>query len=321
MKNDKFALRSELIEILSDGHFHSGEVLARHFSMSRAAIAKHIAALAELGLDVFKVHGKGYALSEPLTLLDTRAIQGFLPADLDVPLTLLPITDSTNTYIKQRIEQVRHGEVVIAEAQTAGRGRRGKSWVSPFGASLYLSMCWRFQGGYQQIGGLSLYVGYCVIKALQEFGIDGLGVKWPNDIYRFGEKLGGILVEVEGQIGTEVSCIIGVGINVRLPDVGDSISQAFTDLSDTTVDRNAVSAALIEFLHQGLPTFELRGLQDIVKDWNALDVFAQQNVTIHSADNQIEGVNHGINEAGALQLKTPNGIQLIHGGEVSLRAR
>ncbi len=321
MMQDKQDLRSELIHILCDGQFHSGEALARRFSVSRTAIAKHVSALIELGLDIYSVKGKGYALSDPIVLLESSVIKDFLPADIDVPITLLPVTDSTNTFLKERVDSAVHGEVVIAEAQTAGRGRRGKSWVSPFGASLYLSMCWRFQGGYQQIGGLSLYVGYCVIQALQAFGIDGLGVKWPNDIYRYGEKLGGILVEVEGQIGTEVSCIIGVGINVRLPDVGDSITQAYTDLSDTHIDRNALSAAIIEFLHQGIPGFEIRGLQDIVANWNALDVFAKQNVTILGSESKIEGVNLGINDAGALQLQTPEGLKLIHGGEVSLRAR
>ncbi|MGB2426839.1 MAG: bifunctional biotin--[acetyl-CoA-carboxylase] ligase/biotin operon repressor BirA [Alteromonas sp.] len=312
-------LRAQLVEALANGQFHSGAKLAEQFDLSRTAIANNIAALQALGLDVYSVKGKGYALAKPLTLLSERVISEYLAPSVQPQLTLLPVIHSTNTYVKDNIEQMPQGAVVVAEAQTAGRGRRGRQWVSPFAASLYLSICWRFQGGYQQIGGLSLFVGDCVLKALQSLKVDGLGVKWPNDIYRHGRKLGGILVEVEGQIGSEVSCIIGIGINVDLPDLESQIDQPFNDLSDLNIDRNHLCAALVNTLHQQMPDFEENGLANIVDSWNQYDVFAKREVAIISQDNTLRGMNLGINVQGALQLQTATGVRDIHGGEVSLR--
>ncbi|MDM7861417.1 bifunctional biotin--[acetyl-CoA-carboxylase] ligase/biotin operon repressor BirA [Alteromonas sp. ASW11-36] len=312
-------LRANLVEVLADGQFHSGAKLAEQFGLSRTAIANNIAALQELGLDVFSVKGKGYALSKPLALLSEKAIISRLALPVQPQVSLFPVIHSTNTHLKDNIEHMSQGAIVVAEAQTAGRGRRGRQWVSPFGASLYLSMCWRFQGGYQQIGGLSLFVGDCVLKALRSLNVDGLGVKWPNDIYRHGRKLGGILVEVEGQIGSEVTCIIGIGINVDLPDVAHQIDQPFNDLSDLGIDRNHLCAALITNLHQQMPDFETNGLVNIVESWNQYDVFADREVAIISQDTTLRGMNLGINKQGALQLQTATGIRDIHGGEVSLR--
>lgn len=313
-------LRASLVKTLSDGQFYSGEQLAQQYGLSRTAIANNLSALAELGLDIYSVKGKGYALSKPLQLLDEVNIREHLAAPHAAPITLFPVIDSTNNYIKDNIGDMEHGEVVIAETQTAGRGRRGKTWISPFGASLYLSLCWRFQGGYQQIGGLSLYVGYAVVKALEALNVEGLGLKWPNDIYRHGKKLGGILVEVDGQIGTEVSCIIGVGINVNLPDVQSQIEQPFTDLNDHQLCRNKLCAAVIDSLNQGLPDFEENGLATILEQWNQWDVFANQTVHIIQGNNTQRGVNLGIDASGALKLQMPEGVKTIHGGEVSLRA-
>ncbi|WP_100644211.1 bifunctional biotin--[acetyl-CoA-carboxylase] ligase/biotin operon repressor BirA [Alteromonas facilis] len=315
-------VRTRILQLLSDGSFHSGETLAQHFSLSRTAIANHIQSLTELGLDIYSVKGKGYALANPITLLEHSEIMAHANAtEDDLSLMVLPIIDSTNTYLKQNIDNVPHGQVVIAEAQTAGRGRRGKQWVSPFGASLYLSMCWHFQGGYQQIGGLSLFVGVCVIRALQKLNVDGLSIKWPNDIYRNGVKLGGVLVEVEGQIGTQVSCIIGIGINVNLPDVEAQIDQPFTDLSDFEINRNQLCATIIDTLYDSLPDFEAFGLSKLINQWNELDVFYQKPVMISSHGKTQKGINLGIDASGALQLATEEGVLSIHGGEVSLRAQ
>lgn len=319
MNSTNTKLRASLVTTLSDGRFYSGEQLAQQYRLSRTAIANNLSALSELGLDIYSVKGKGYALSKPLQLLDEQKIRDQLSFTHTAPITLFPIIDSTNSYIKSNINDIQHGEVVIAEAQTAGRGRRGKTWVSPFGASLYLSLCWRFQGGYQQIGGLSLYVGFSVVKALEALGIDGLGLKWPNDIYRYGKKLGGILVEVDGQIGTEVSCIIGIGINVNLPDVQTEIDQPYIDLNDYPLCRNQLCAAVIESLHKRLPEFEVSGLKTILEQWKQWDVFAQQTVSIVHGNNKQRGINLGIDASGALKLQTDNGVKTIHGGEVSLR--
>lgn len=314
------AIRSELISILADSEFHSGQTLADHFGISRTAVANHISALIDLGLDIYSVRGKGYRVATQLDLLSSTKINQLEPKTRLLPIEVLSVIDSTNAYLKEQINSVAHGHSVIAEAQTAGRGRRGRTWISPFAASVYISMCWRFQGGYQQIGGLSLFVGYCLIEALKELGVDGLAVKWPNDIYHQGRKLGGILVEVEGQIGTEVACIIGIGINVRLPENINAIDQPFSDLSSYDINRNQLCGSILSKLQQSLPEFERLGLAPIVNDWNAMDIFAKQQVTISGSHQQYQGISHGINTQGALQLKTDNGMVSINSGEVSLRA-
>jgi BirA family biotin operon repressor/biotin-[acetyl-CoA-carboxylase] ligase len=157
-------------------------------------------------------------------------------------------------------------------------------------------------------------------EALNDLGVSELGLKWPNDIYREGKKLGGILVEVEGQIGTEVTCIIGAGININLPDNVSNIDQPFNDLSDCDIERNILCAKILNKLHQSLPVFAEKGLSPIVHKWNGLDVFAGRQVSISSVQQSKTGISKGINEQGALLLETQDGVEVIHGGEVSLRA-
>ncbi|MFC7000428.1 biotin--[acetyl-CoA-carboxylase] ligase [Pseudobowmanella zhangzhouensis] len=181
-------VRSEIIHILADGAFHSGQQLGERLAISRVAIAKHVATLAQLGLEVHSLTGKGYRLAHPLTLLDEQHIKHHLHRP-DTPLNLHHVVGSTNDIIKQQIGHWPSGAVCLAEAQTAGRGRQGKSWLSPFASSLYLSMYWNFTLGYQQISGLSLVVGVAIASTLKRLNINNVGLKWPNDVYVNGKKI------------------------------------------------------------------------------------------------------------------------------------
>lgn len=200
MKDIKVPLR--LISILADGAFHSGEQLGEAFGMSRAAINKHIQTIREWGLDVFTVPGKGYSLPAPIQLLNEQAILSYLPAG---QVTVLPVVDSTNQYLLDRITELKSGDACVAEYQHAGRGRRGRQWVSPFGTNLYLSMFWRLEQGPAAAMGLSLVVGIVMAEVLRKLGAEQVRVKWPNDLYLNDKKLAGILVELTGKTGMLLS--------------------------------------------------------------------------------------------------------------------
>ena len=185
MKDNKIPLT--LIGILADGEFHSGEQLGEQLGMSRAAINKHIQTLRDWGVDVFTVPGKGYSLPDPIQLLNEELIKSQVDTG---SVTVLPVIDSTNQYLLDRIEILQSGDACIAEYQQAGRGRRGRQWFSPFGANLYLSMFWRLEQGPAAAVGLSLVIGIVMAEVLRELGAEEVRVKWPNDLYLNDRKLG-----------------------------------------------------------------------------------------------------------------------------------
>jgi BirA family biotin operon repressor/biotin-[acetyl-CoA-carboxylase] ligase len=239
-------------------------------------------------------------------------------------LDLHTVIDSTNAEALRRITAgVASGLVCVAEQQTAGRGRRGRGWVSPLAGNLYLSVVWEFARGATALGGLSLAVGVAVTEALARCAVADLKLKWPNDILHQGAKLGGILVEVDG--GTTGSChaVIGIGINVSMPDsAAGEIEQSWTDISrisPDTPDRNRLLAALLDELLPMLPAFEQDGFAALRSRWSERDAFAGCPVVVHSGPQQVTGIARGVNDSGALLLEVDGGVQEIHGGEVSLR--
>lgn len=315
--------RSKLLSILSDGQFHSGETLGEVLGVSRAAISNHVKALSTLGLDIYSVTGKGYRLAHALDMLNQQTISGLVSAANSSHIEVLNVIDSTNQFIKDKLQALENGHVCLAEAQTAGRGRRGRKWVSPYGASLYLSMHWHFAGGYSALNGLSLAVGVAIANTLNYFGINNTKLKWPNDIYVQGKKLAGVLIEVEGQIGSGCDCIVGIGLNVSLPQNVAEIDQPWIDVvtaSDKKIARNELAAQLIDELYQTLSIFEEKGLAPFVETWRKLDVFADQPIKLIMGQNVLEGVCRGIDDSGALQLETAQGVRCFHGGEISVRA-
>ena len=315
-------IRSKIVECLASGQFCSGQELGAQFGISRAAVSNHIKTLSQLGLDIYSVHGKGYKLAEPLKLLDKEQILELQQQAQRDKLLVLNVIDSTNQYIKDHQAELPSGFVCVAEAQTAGRGRHGRKWVSPYGASLYLSMHWAFAEGYQALNGLSLVVGVAVVRALAKIGLKEAKLKWPNDIYVNDKKLAGILIEVEGQIGAACQTVIGIGINVALPATVTEIDQPFTDIQrilQGNVDRNYFAAMLIDELHTTMPLFEKSGLEPFIEAWQAADVYAGKAIRLVIGQNNINGICRGINHSGALLLETSEGVQAYLGGEISVR--
>ncbi|GAB2687646.1 bifunctional biotin--[acetyl-CoA-carboxylase] ligase/biotin operon repressor BirA [Aliiglaciecola sp. 3_MG-2023] len=314
--------RTLILQRLADGQFHSGEVLGKELGLSRAAVSKHIKGLCDLGLDIFSVTGKGYRLAKPLTLLEHRKIAQLLPQIMQSQINVQNVIDSTNQFIRDMKVTPSNGYVCLAEAQTAGRGRRGRTWVSPYGSSIYMSMFWSFAGGYQAINGLSLVIGIAVVRALQTLSVKGAMLKWPNDVYLQDKKLAGILVEVEGQMGSACDCILGIGLNIDLPTKDLEIDQPWIDLAQATglvIDRNKLAATLIDELIKALVIFETKGLTPFISQWADLDYFYNKPVKLMIGNQCVFGKVKGIDNDGALLLERDGKIETYHGGEISVR--
>jgi len=309
-----------LISLLADGEFHSGEQLGESLGMSRAAINKHIQTLRDWGVDVFTVPGKGYSLPEPIQLLDETFIRREVAQG---SVAVLPVIDSTNQYLLDRLAGLQSGDACVAEYQQAGRGRRGRKWVSPFGANLYISMYWRLEQGPAAAIGLSLVIGIVMTEVLRDLGADQVRVKWPNDLYLNDRKLAGILVELTGKTGDAAQIVIGAGVNLamRNAQAGD-INQGWINLQEAGVhiDRNVLAARLITELRSALHCFEQEGLTPFLARWEVLDNFINRPVKLIIGEKEIFGISRGIDSQGALLLEQDGVVKPWVGGEISLRS-
>ncbi|MCH6482467.1 bifunctional biotin--[acetyl-CoA-carboxylase] ligase/biotin operon repressor BirA [Pseudoxanthomonas sp. LH2527] len=315
-----------LLQRLIDGPV-SGHALADEAGLTRAAMWKRIEALREGGLRIEAQAGRGYALADPVELLEAGRIRAHLQATTANALSSLDVAwslDSTNSELLRR-KAPEHGvDALLAEQQTGGRGRRGRQWASPIASNLYLSLSRQFSGGLARLGGLSLVVGVAVADALRQAGYTEVGVKWPNDLLVRGRKLGGILVEGGGEHGGPVRAVIGIGVNVRMPAaVAASIDQAWIDLAglgEGMPSRNALAAQLLDALLPALEQFDREGLAPFLARYATLDVLAGRTVTVHGPQGDEHGVAEGIGEDGALRVRVGQAMRLVHAGEVSVRA-
>ncbi|NVK21654.1 MAG: bifunctional biotin--[acetyl-CoA-carboxylase] ligase/biotin operon repressor BirA [Kangiellaceae bacterium] len=313
----------QVLSLLADGEFHSGQGIAEHLSVSRAYIWKLMQQLQELGLDIESVTRKGYRLAKPLSLLDHEALNRDTNFDCQVLLT----TDSTNQQLKG--QNFAHHKVVTAEYQSAGRGRRGRQWVSPLASNLYWSLGWQTHMPVQQLGGLSLVVGLAVANALTKLDIQGIELKWPNDIRYHGKKVGGILIELSGDAVGGLQVIIGVGLNIDMhPQAAQAIEQQWCNVNDIfeqqalpKKSRQQILIACLTELENYLQTFEAYGFAGFLDEWQQKDECMDKKVVILQADKDIKGIGAGVDATGAFLLQTGKGIKPIYAGEVSLRLR
>lgn len=316
-----------LLQIMADGHFHSGEALGARLGVTRAAIWKQLRRLETMGLTVHAVRGRGYRLAYPIEFLQSELIQASLPASIREQLARIEIVsevDSTNTYLKTRAAQgADSGNVCLAEWQRGGRGRLGRHWVSPLGCNLYLSLLWRFLAGPSTLAGLSLVMGVALARALRPSVDAGLGLKWPNDLQWRGRKLAGILVEIAGESAGPSHAVIGIGINLRLPEAAAAaIQQPWIDLARIARDvpsRNALAGRVLEELVTALQIFEQHGLTAFLDSWRELDVTAGRSVQLQLPNGIIDGESRGIDETGALVIQVGSELRRYASGEISLR--
>lgn len=313
-----------LLKLLKDGRFHSGQALGVALGVSRSAVWKQLQHLeADLGLSIHKVRGRGYQLAAPLTLLDPVEIREQAPS-CDWPILVFDSIDSTNAEALRTIERGQAAPfLVLAERQTAGRGRRGRKWASPFAENIYYSLVLRIEGGMRQLEGLSLVVGLAVMQALRELGISGAGLKWPNDVLVGQKKIAGILLELVGDPADVCHVVLGVGINVNM-QITEEIDQQWTSMrleSGKVFDRNHLVGELGAMLQAYLCRHQVDGFSAIQAEWEQNHLWQGRAVSLIAGVNHIEGEVLGIDSQGALRLKV-NGVEKVFsGGELSLRLR
>jgi BirA family biotin operon repressor/biotin-[acetyl-CoA-carboxylase] ligase len=327
------ARRTRLLTLLASGDFHSGEQLAKRLRISRGGVWKLIRTLQTMGIDIESVPRQGYRLPRAVDLLDKSAIAGELtPAMRERvdPLEVLLTVDSTNRYVAEHaINAPGTTHVCVAEVQNAGRGRRGRSWVAPFGCGICMSMAWQFVEAPPTFSALSLAVGVAAINALRRLGIEGVGLKWPNDLIWQQRKLGGILIEMRGESAGPAQVVIGLGINVRMPAAvrlllaeqqAALISDVHEIVRDRTPSRNALVAMLVEEITKMLLTFSERGFEPFLDDWRRLDTLADAPVRVTSGAETIFGRSRGVDLDGTLLVDVDGQLRRFASGEVSLRA-
>lgn len=313
----------QTLKLLSDGEFHSGEELGALLGVSRAAVWKTLKKFEPLGIDLVSVKGKGYCITGGLDLLDKSQITSQRCGMLDI--NVFTQVDSTNSYLlRQKRPEY---QVCLAENQTAGRGRRGRTWVSPFAQNLYLSIGWGFDGGVAVLEGLSLAIGLAVVRSLRYCGVSGLTLKWPNDILYENKKLGGVLIEMNGDPSGYCFAVVGIGLNVSMRDAYKSfIEQPWVNLNDVLaeqgiplISRNQLASSLLDELVLILSDYHLRGFAAYKEEWGLFAAHINQAVNIHSGNTVRTGVMRGVDAAGALRLDVDGEEQIFHGGELSLR--
>lgn len=309
------AHRLQLLAQLADGQWHSGERLAQQAGLTRAGLARRIAKLAEWGLRPEARHGLGYRLPAPLELLDARQLHTQAPPGWSVQV--VAAVDSTNSALLAA-DPTRDPQSLLAEYQTAGRGRRGRSWTSPFATNLMLSAAWSFALWPRDLSRLPLAVGVAVARAVHQACGVQVQLKWPNDLYLQGRKLGGVLMEHRGETGGACRVVIGLGLNVAMRDGPPDQPWISLD-SQGPVSRNRLAAAVLAQLHTLLADYAAHGFAPCAAEWARRDLTRDQPVRVLMAEHELHGIARGVDEQGALLIETAAGRVPVHSADVSLR--
>lgn len=310
-----------LLNLLADGQSHTGVRLAEALGLTRAAVWKRIENLRELGLDV-AADSRGYRLKSPFIALAADQIRAGL-TDPGLPVEVRFLVDSSNSELARTRHPEAPAQVLLAEAQSAGRGRRGRSWRSPPGSGIYLSLAWRFESGLTGLSALSLVAGMAAVQTLRAHGASSVGLKWPNDLWAGEHKLGGCLIDISGSAEGPCEAIIGLGLNVDLAHA-DGIDQPWTDLArlGVSTDRNRLAADLINALCDHAARLDRHGFAVFMDDWPTFDLLAGREIEVSSTRGEsFSGTAAGIDQQGRLALNTRQGRQWIAQGEISVRPR
>jgi BirA family biotin operon repressor/biotin-[acetyl-CoA-carboxylase] ligase len=314
----------EVLRLLQNGEFQSGEAVGKALGITRGSVSNALADIDEFGLTVHKVRGRGYRLVTPVQWLSRDAIFEHLGRQVRFDIEIVDETGSTNTALLERATRgAPSGTVLVAELQTRGRGRRGRDWHSGLGGALTFSVLWRFEQGAGFLSGLSLAVGIALARVLRRHGAEDAMLKWPNDVLWRYLKLAGILIELAGDAMGPTVAVIGVGINLRLPEaVKARIDQPVVDLVKIgiEVDRNRLFAEFLVELDVVLRRFSGDGFAPFRHEWNRMHAYQDRMVFLRMPDKtELQGKVEGVAEDGALMIKTRSGMRKFYGGELSLR--
>jgi BirA family biotin operon repressor/biotin-[acetyl-CoA-carboxylase] ligase len=301
--------------------------------VSRSAIWKAALRLRELGVEVEGLPRQGYRLALPCSPLSPQLFHEQLPAALRPRLHQLSVcwqTGSTNADLLAAPPPPGRFSVRIAEHQGAGRGRRGRSWLAAPGAALCLSWSWRFESLPPHVGSLGLALGIAAVRSLDNLGVPGAALKWPNDLVTGDGKLAGILIELVSEAAGPALVVVGIGLNMAL---GAALREAIradgnraTDLcalaaaTDAPLpDRNRLAAALVGDGIDMLQRWEAAGFGALMPQWQALDALRGKDVVVRGASGELRGVARGVDIDGALLLDDGTTVHRCSSGEASVR--
>jgi BirA family transcriptional regulator, biotin operon repressor / biotin---[acetyl-CoA-carboxylase] ligase len=326
------SLTARVFAELADGQFHSGEQLAATLGVSRSAVWKAVKSLRDLGATLHAVRNRGYRLAKSSEPLAASLIRENLSGETGARIKNLEVVwsvGSTNTVLLARPNPPNgSSEVMLAEYQTAGRGRRGRAWLAPPGGAICLSFSWAFRDVPADLGALGLVIGVCELRALRELGVTGAKLKWPNDVLVDDRKLGGVLIELRAEQGGPACVVIGIGLNVAL---GAPLLATIAETGNAATDlvtaglaepsRNAVAARIVDHCIRGLLEFERDGLRPFVEDWRDSDALRGRMIDIRGAAGEVvHGLARGVDLHGALLVETPaEGLRKFISGDVSVR--
>lgn len=313
------------LRLLSSSEFLSGEEIAARLGVTRATVWNAIRDAGARGVEIERSRGHGYRLVDAPVWLDAKAVEaGLASTARHIRVRVVEEVASTNTTVlAEAASGAPSGTVLVAESQVGGRGRRGRTWVSTLGGALTFSLLWRFDQGVAALSGLSLVCGLACAEGLEAAGARDVRVKWPNDLQHAGRKLGGILIELQGDALGPSAAVIGIGINVRLPDaVAREVNQPAIDAVSlgATPDRNRLLAEVLSALATRIETFSRHGFAPIEAAFRARHALHDHEVTIALPDGRtVVGRVEGTDPDGALRVRTASGAMSFHGGEVSVR--
>lgn len=320
----------QLLDLLADGEFHSGEVLANRLGISRASVFNALAGVTDSGITLQRVRGRGYRLARPWQRLERDEISRWLGKDAgQFDIEILPQAISSNTLLLQRAGpaaangRAPGGSVLAVELQTAGRGRMGRAWHSGLGTALTFSLLWRFDCGLNDLSGLSLAVAVAIVRTLNKLGAQGVQLKWPNDILTTQGKLGGVLIEAQGDMLGPSAVVIGIGLNCTLPpNLALQIDQAACALEEVCEKmpaRNQLLAMLLLDLAQVLQQFPKSGFAALREEWERYHIYQGKQIRLQMGDGQIvDGIARGASDSGELCMDTALGMRHFNSGEVGL---
>jgi BirA family biotin operon repressor/biotin-[acetyl-CoA-carboxylase] ligase len=317
---------SGVLRLLADGEFHSGAGLARALGVSRSTVWNAVRALSAAGVDVYSVKSRGYRLAQPVSMLDRSEIARHAGAAASrLEIEVIDVAGSTNTLLLQRAAAgAPSGTVVAAEWQQAGRGRMQREWHAGIAGAITFSVLWRFSHGAAALAGLSLAVGVALTRAIARLGVSAVQLKWPNDVLWRERKLGGVLIEMQGDALGPSAVVIGIGVNVRLSEsLRERIGQPATDLESACgrpVDRSAALGVMLDDLAAVLDAFATGGFAPLRAEWLRRHVYDGKRVLVKLPNGRSdEGVVRGVDDDGALLVDGGSGIRRLHSAEISVR--
>lgn len=308
----------KILDVLSDGRFHSGVELGEVIGKTRSSVLHNIKNIAESGICLNRVVGRGYQLQHVPCFYDKKSLKS------RDGLLFFDCIESTNTYLLGRTD-VSNGTVVVAAFQNGGKGRRGRKFISRYGDQIMFSYACRFNE-IAEVSGLSIVAGVSIVKTLRAAGQQNIGLKWPNDIYVSGKKAGGILVETTCD-SDGVFVVIGIGLNVERGFLFSSeihnIDRELNTIDVAGNDGSRRTDLLLRFcegLDADLAGYRSKGLAPFTDYFNGCDVFSGKQVVLTNDNVNIFGTCLGISPSGSLIIRDENNIKReIFAGDISLR--